>query len=66
MWCRVVVRVSLTVVSTVTTPEYTCLQDLISCAVHVQNEAVVSGLRKVLRYIHEQKKQKGVRGPLTR
>jgi hypothetical protein len=45
--------------------EYTCLQDLISCAVHVQNEAVVSGLRKVLRHIHEQKKQKGVRGPLA-
>jgi hypothetical protein len=51
---------SLTAASIVT-PEYTCLQDLISCAVHVQNEAVVSGLRKVLRYIHEQKKQKGVR-----
>lgn len=46
--------------------EYTCLQDLISCAVHVQNEAVVSGLRKVLRHIHEQKKQKGVDEMLLR
>eukprot|EP00026_Physarum_polycephalum_P001187 Phypoly_transcript_01188.p1 GENE.Phypoly_transcript_01188~~Phypoly_transcript_01188.p1 ORF type:complete len:1187 (+),score=275.43 Phypoly_transcript_01188:424-3561(+) len=46
--------------------EYTCIQDLMTCAVHAENRHVISGLRGVLGYFHEQKHQRGVDSMLTR
>lgn len=40
--------------------EYTCIQDLMTCAVHAANRNVVASLRAVLGYLHEQKHQRGV------
>ncbi|KAL6047782.1 Condensin-2 complex subunit G2 [Balamuthia mandrillaris] len=46
--------------------EYDCIQDLMSNAIHLQNETLLGAIRRILSCFHQEKKQRGVDEMLLR